>query len=247
MSRDSIVISRMRAITISREYGSGGGEIASRLASYLNWKLVDHEIVVQAARELDIPKAEAEVHDEYSEGIVGHILTAMLFAGTALPIRGTNPQVYHEVISRVITGAVTVGHVVVVGRGAQVLFANRRDVLHARIVAPLQLRVAYVMQREGLDLKTARSRVQLKDNDRHRYLQAQYRRNPDDSHLYDLVVNTGVLSLNSAVALIAQALQYKAERLATATEDLGPGTGLQPYPSQPGDFRPPESVQDTAK
>jgi cytidylate kinase len=146
-----------------------------------------------------------------------------------------------------ITGAAKVGHVVVVGRGAQVLFANRRDVLHVRIVAPLQLRVAYVMQREGLDLKTARSRVQLKENDRHRYLQAQYRRNPDDSHLYDLVVNTGVLSLDSAVALIAQALQYKTERLATATEDLGPGTGLQPYLSQPGDFRPPKSVQDTAK
>ena len=54
----------------------------------------------------------------------------------------------------------------------------------------------------GIDLKTARSRVQLKEKDRHRYLQAQYRRNPDDSHLYDLVVNTGVLSLDSAVALI---------------------------------------------
>ena len=162
-------------------------------------------------------------------------------------MREIDLQVYHEAISRVITGAVTPGHVVVVGRGAQVLLANRHDVLHVRIVAPLQLRVAYVMQREGLDLKTARSRVQLKDNDRHRYLQAQYRHNPDDSHLYDLVVNTGVLSLDSAVALIAQALQYKAERLATATEDLGPGTGLQPYPSQPGDLRPPKSVQDAAK
>ena len=247
MSKDSHVISRMRAITISREYGSGGGEIARRLASYLNWKLVDHEIVVQAARELNIPNAEAEAQDECSEGIVGHISMAISSIGTVPLMGGTNPLVYHETISRVITREVKVGHVVVVGRGAQVLFANRRDVLYVRIVAPLQLRVAYVMQREGIDLKSARSRVQLKEKDRHRYLQAQYRRNPDDSHLYDLVVNTGVLSLDSTVALIAQALQYKAEHLATATEDLGPGTGLQPYPSQPGDFRPPKSVQDTAK
>jgi len=246
MSRDPNGISRMRAITISREYGSGGGEIARRLASYLNWKLVDHEIVIQAARELDIPRAELEAHDEYSEGIVEHILAALAFTGSAPPMKETDAQVYHEAISRVVTGAVTVGHVVVVGRGAQVLFANRHDVLHARIVAPLQLRIAYVMQREGLDLKAARSRIQLKDHDRQRYLQAQYRHNPDDARLYDLVVNTGVLRLNSVVALIAQALQYKGERLAMATEDLGPGAGLLPYLSQPGDFRPPESMQDIA-
>ena len=49
-----------------------------------------------------------------------------------------------------------------------------------------------------------------------------------------------VLSLSHAVALIAQALEYKAERLATAVGDLGPETGLQPYPSQPGDFRLPD-------
>src|SRR5215472_15325643 len=156
MSGDSNLISRMHAITISREYGSGGGEIASRLASYLNWKLVDHEIIVQAARELGIPNAEAEEYDESSEGIVRDILTSVSEISHPSLMRGIDAQVYHEAVSRVITGAVMVGHVVVVGRGAQVLFADRRDVLHARIVAPHHLRVAYVMQREGLDAKTAR-------------------------------------------------------------------------------------------
>ena len=253
MSIDSNLISRMRAITISREYGSGGGEIALRLASCLNWGLVDHEIVVKVATELGISEAEAEAHDEYSQGIVGSILTRMRIisptplVGPMLSKIGTDPRLYHEVINGIITGAAAVGHAIVVGRGGQVLFANRRDVLHVRVVAPFQQRVAYVMQREGLDQKTARSRVQLKENDRQRYLQAQYRHNPEDVHLYDLVVNTGVLSLNNAVDLIAKALEYKAERLATPTEDLGPGAGLQPYPSQPGDIRPPESMPNTAK
>src|SRR3954454_15496845 len=44
----------MRAITISREYGSGGGEIAGRLATRLGWRLVDHEVVVRVARELGV-------------------------------------------------------------------------------------------------------------------------------------------------------------------------------------------------
>ncbi len=53
-------VSQMRAITISREYGSGGGEIATRLASRLGWQLIDHEVVVQVAHELGVSEAEAE-------------------------------------------------------------------------------------------------------------------------------------------------------------------------------------------
>src|SRR5579864_905756 len=136
MIRASNIISLMRAITISREYGCGGGEIASRLASYLNWKLVDHEIIVQVACELGIPNAEAEEYDEYSAGIVRDILTSISEISHPSLMRGIDAQVYHEAVSRVITGAVMVGRVVVVGRGAQVLFADRRDVLHVRIVAP---------------------------------------------------------------------------------------------------------------
>ncbi|TMC19430.1 MAG: cytidylate kinase-like family protein, partial [Chloroflexi bacterium] len=44
MDEDRSAVSSMRAITISREYGSGGGEIATRTATRLGWKLIDHEV-----------------------------------------------------------------------------------------------------------------------------------------------------------------------------------------------------------
>ena len=52
----------------------------------------------------------------------------------------------------IIIAAATSGHVVIVGRGSQVLLADRRDVLHVRVIAPLELRVAYAARREGLDI-----------------------------------------------------------------------------------------------
>jgi CMP/dCMP kinase len=62
-------IAAMRAVTISREYGSGGGEIAARLARRLNWQLIDHAIIEQTARELEVHETEVEKHDEeYVEG-----------------------------------------------------------------------------------------------------------------------------------------------------------------------------------
>ena len=57
----------MRAITISRQYGSGGGEVAARLARRLGWQLVDHEIVAQVAHRLGITEEEAQVRDEHVE------------------------------------------------------------------------------------------------------------------------------------------------------------------------------------
>ncbi len=235
---------RMRAVTISREYGSGGGEIASRLASRLGWRLVDHEIIVQVARDLDISEEEAEAYDERSQSTVSLILNSMrainptMFVMTPEPIV-SDSATYREALTRVVEAAASTGNVVIVGRGSQVLLNANRDVLHVRIVAPFEQRVAYVMKREALNQEEAQSRIQLKDHDRQRYLQIEYHHHPDEAQLYDLVINTGILELDSVVNLIEQTLEYKANRLHIPAEQLGPGAGLQRYPGRPGDIRPP--------
>src|SRR6202035_3509537 len=64
MDEDRSALAGMRAVTISREYGSGGGEIAARLAKRLAWQLIDHEVVVRVAEMLRVSEEEAEEHDE---------------------------------------------------------------------------------------------------------------------------------------------------------------------------------------
>jgi cytidylate kinase len=249
MNEDMDAIARMRAITVSREYGSGGGEIARQLAQRLGWQLVDHEVVVEVAHALGVSEAEVEARDERVEGLASRILSSlqlvepiMLVGSASLPEE--NERKYRDALYNVVEAAVTQGHVVIVGRGSQMLLAQRRDVFHARIIAPLQLRISYVMQRESLNQNDARSRVQLKDRDRIRYLQAEHHQSPEDAHLYDLVINTGVIDLDSAVDLIVLALESKARKLVTPTGQLGPAAGLPRYPGRPGDFRPPESVTE---
>lgn len=69
MEMNQQAIAAMRAVTISRQYGSGGGEIAARLARKLGWQLIDHAIIEQTARELEVHETEVEKHDEeYVEG-----------------------------------------------------------------------------------------------------------------------------------------------------------------------------------
>ncbi len=246
MEEHSEAIDRMRAVTISREYGSGGGEIAMRLAKRLGWQLIDHDIVRRVAQEMGVSEEEAEARDERAESLLSRILNSMQGIDPALMVNAppvaftSDALIYRQALSRVVNAAVTRGHVVIVGRASQVLLANRRDVLHVRVIAPLEMRVQYVMQREGLDEAAARSRVQMKDRDRIRYLQSEYQKNPEDPHLYDIVINTAVLDLDSVVDIICLTLEHKARRLAVPTGELGPVVGLPPYPGRPEDFRPPE-------
>ena len=245
-------ITAMRAITISREYGSGGGEIAARLAHRLGWQLIDHAIIEQTASELEVYVTEVEKHDEeYVEstrpGILDRILeqltpSASMTGGGGVLVRPSSSagaRTYQETMRHIITAAATTGHVVIVGRGGQVLLADKRDVLHIRVVAPLEQRVAYVVHREGLDTEAARRRVQAKDQARTRFMQTQYKCQHEDPHLYDLVINTAVLDLDSAVDQICLALEEKANRLSVPVEQLGPAAGLAPYPGKPADFRVP--------
>jgi cytidylate kinase len=259
MNEAQHAMTEMQAITISREYGSGGGEIAARLARRLAWRLVDHEIITQVAQELEIPEAEAAAYDEYVEGRIARILNSIrpILESSALPTPtayslpssavGTSSSTslssptagarrFYDTLRHVVLAAANAGHVVIVGRGGQVLLANRRDVLHVRVVAPLEQRVTYVVRREGLDEAAARARIQTKDHARNRYMQNQFHCNHEDPHLYDQVLNTGLLDLDSAVDLICLALERKASRLHVPTEELGPAAGMPRYAGQPADF-----------
>ncbi|MBA3948018.1 MAG: cytidylate kinase-like family protein [Herpetosiphonaceae bacterium] len=245
MAEERSTITQVRAITLSREYGSGGGEIAERLAQRLHWQLIDHEVVTRVAKRLGVSEAEVAEHDERADSLAARILNSLRFVQPIVPVSydvdvpaPMSSHVFYEAQSQVIDGAVAAGHVVIVGRGAQAHLASQRDVFHVRIVAPLEARVTYVIRREGRDQANARDRILHKDEERGRYLQMFYKQHPSDAHLYDLILNTAVLDLDSAVDVIALAVERKDKRLAIPLPELGPSTGLAPYPGQPEDFLP---------
>ena len=233
MSEDMDFIHQMRAITISREYGSGGGEIAVRLAQRLGWHLIDHNIVARIANEMGTSIEEAEAYDECTEGRASQILNGLQYLSLypdsmgILPLEAVpSEKDYPNVVNKLVRAAIVQGQVVIVGRASQVILAELRNVLHVRIIAPFEKRVACVMQREGIDYHAAESRIRSKDRDRARHLQREYHQKPEDVHLYDIVLNTSLLDLESAVETICFTLQQKAKGLFAKTNE----PGLPQYP-----------------
>ena len=239
-------ITAMRAVTISRLYGSGGGEIGALLAERLDWQLVDHEIVVEIAEQMGMTVQEADARDERAESFFARMLATMQVTSgglsypepLALPLRELQ-SAYHQVLKVTVKAAAEQGHVVIIGRGSQMLLAGRRDVLHIRVVAPLDRRIAYVARREGIPSEEAGLRIRRKDRDRRNYLRAQYHQVTDDPLLYDLTINTAVLDLRTAVDLIVMALEAKSATLGLPEEELGPAAGQSRYPGKPLDLQTP--------
>jgi cytidylate kinase len=230
MAKVQPTISEMHAVTISREYGSGGGEIAARLAQRLGWQLIDREVVAQVASELHIPEGEVEQLDEHVLGSISRILSTMRTSETVLttptPTPAETERAYYEALRHILVAAANMGHVVIVGRGGQMILAGRRDVLRVRVVAPLAQRVARIMHREGLDEDAARARIQMKDHDRERFMLTLFHRQHTDPHLYDLVINTDALDLDSAADVISLMLERKASRLTVPVEEPGSDAGM---------------------
>lgn len=249
MDTQQALIAQMRAITISREYGSGGGEIAQRLAKKLHWQLVDHDFVTRIAQLLGVSEQEVELQDEYAQSLAARILANMCSVDPALWVGAmsnsnmlaTTEEGYRQALTTVVQAVYEAGHVVIVGRGGQKVLAYQQDVVHIRIVAPLEKRITYVVEREGLDRDSARARIQQKDRSRERYLQANYHESNREPHLYDAVLNTSILDLTSITDIILFILERKASRLGIVAYELGPAAGSTCYPSQPQDFFPPIS------
>ncbi len=210
--------SPVSVITVSRQYGSEGGKIAAQLASRLHWQLTDYEIVVQAARASGMPEEEAIVYDEHAYSFTDRFfLSLQCSLGEVWPNQYPIPiwplrqeRLYHEALQHVVKKVAQAGEMVIVGHGVQAILANQPSTLHIRVVAPFLQRVQHVMQTEQWTEARSRASVQQKDWRQAHYLRSQHRRNVNDPLLYDLVINSEALDLESQVDLICLALERKA-------------------------------------
>jgi len=116
--------------------------------------------------------------------------------------REVDDQRFHTVVSEVIREVAQGGNVVILGRASNLVLRDWPETLHIGLVAPLEERVRRVAQREGLDPAEAERRVQEQESARQAYFRRFFRVQADDPLLYDLMLNTGRISVEEAVELV---------------------------------------------
>jgi cytidylate kinase len=185
----------MSAITISREMGSLGCQVAQVLGQRLGYRVVWREAINQAAIRAGAPEVALAVIDEL--GLLGLRPDAQAL------------QAYLTAIAQVMRELADAGQVILVGRAGQAILRGRADVYHVRVTAPIEVRAARLTQSKGLTIEAARAQVTASDRSRRRYLKRSYGIRWDDPDLYDLVVNTQFLSPVTAGDLIYRAFELR--------------------------------------
>lgn len=181
----------MNVITISRQYGSEGNFIADAVAKRLGFKLVTRDLVNQAALRAGAPSVALAVIDELH--LLGIKPTPLEF------------QAYIEAVKTVMEELAAQGNVIIVGRGGQILLRNHPSVFNVRIVAPVDIRIHRLAERENLTLQAATAQIRASDRERRTYLKRFFNSDWNDPFLYDLVINTAHVTAAAACDLICQA------------------------------------------
>lgn len=194
-------------ITISREFGSGGSELAQILGARLGWRVLDRDLVQHVARRLELDPRTVAMMDEHPPSIFARMSSALLISHPESPIsietsHVLSPDAIADATRTAMLDAAQSPQVIIVGHGSQCLFRDRADTMHIRLVAPVDSRIRRICSREPGEAASAAVHMRRIDSDRYAYVRRYYHSDWRDPLLYDLEINTGKVSTAAAVSAI---------------------------------------------
>jgi cytidylate kinase len=186
----------IKIVTVEREYGSGGGEIAQLLATQLGWKLWDQLLTEEIARLANCPKAVVEVREERNDPLYYRLFKSFLrgsYEGSlnAHKLNLVDSESILKITERVVQHAAKTGNSVIVGRGSQHFLRSRQDTLRVFLYAPRENKVRRLLAR-GKSEKEAQELVDTVDRERVDFIQKYFRVEWPDRAVYHTMINTAI-------------------------------------------------------
>src|ERR1700730_13189168 len=186
----------IRILTVEREYGSGGGEIAQLLSKQLGWKLWDQDLTEEIARLANCPKDIVQVREERTDPLYYRLFKSFLrgsYEGSlnAHKLNVVDSESILKITERVVQHAAKTGNSVIVGRGSQHFLRNRTDTLRVFLYAPREDNVRRLLAR-GKSEKEARQLVDNVDRERADFIQKYFHVEWPDRAIYHTMINTAL-------------------------------------------------------
>ena len=186
----------IKIVTVEREYGSGGGEIAKLLATQLGWKLWDQLLTEEIARLANCPKAVVEVREERTDPLYYRLFKSFLrgsYEGSlnAHKLNVVDSETILKFTEMVVKHAAKTGNCVIVGRGSQLFLRDRSDTLRVFLYAPREAKVQRLLAR-GKSEKEAEQLVDSVDRERTDFIQKYFGVEWPARTVYHTMINTEI-------------------------------------------------------
>jgi cytidylate kinase len=186
----------IKIITIEREYGCGGGEIAHLLAKHLEWTLYDQLLTEEIAKLADCPRTVVEVREERTDPLYYRLFKSFLrgsFEGSinAPKLHLVDSETIVRITRRVVEHAARRGNCVIVGRGSQQFLRDRPDTLRVFLYAPKEDKVRRLLAR-GKSEREAEELVDTVDRERADFVMRYFNVEWPDRAIYHAMINTTI-------------------------------------------------------
>jgi cytidylate kinase len=186
----------IRVITIEREYGSGGADIAKKVAARLGWKLWDQLLTNEIARLMECDCRVVEEHEEKRDPLSYRLFKAFLHGShegsqNAPRLKMADTDCIREVTERVVKSAAESGECVIVGRGSAYYLQSRRDAFHVFVYAPFSGKVRR-LQAAGKTESEAIHLAETVDRDRAAFIKKYFGVEWPDRHRFHLMINSAI-------------------------------------------------------
>jgi len=205
----------IRVVSVSRQVGSAGEEVAKALAPRLGFRYIDYQVIQAAAQEAGV-SPETVSESEHTPSLVTRILEAlarnpsMPVAAWADPVPlATSPLFtstdFRKFVENVIRDLAGQGNCVIVGHAGQVILRDRMDTLKVLVTGSAPPRARRIMTGMGVDEKTAMRTVERTDSERIEYFRRVYETGWLTPCTYDLCLNTDRMTPEQAAQLAESA------------------------------------------
>jgi cytidylate kinase len=198
-------------VTVSRQAGSRGTDLARLVSESLGFSFWDQELVNRIAEQIGAPEAMLRAVDEHPRGRLADLLSGILMGD-----RSTEEEYFAQLV-RLVGSLAERGGAVIVGRGAQFV-VGAESALRVRVVAPLDARVHTLAAQRGIRDAEARAEVERLDRERGAFMRHHYDRDVTDPAAYDLLINSATLPMESAVRVVVAAYRTKFPEAAAEAE-----------------------------
>ena len=211
----------IRVLTIEREYGSGGGEIAAAVAQRLGWKLWDQALTNEIARQMECDCRVVEEREEKRDPLFHRLMMAFMRGShegslNAPRLKIADAECIREVTESVVKNAAQCGGCVIVGRGSAYYLQDRRDAFHVFIYAPFDEKVRR-LRAEGKSEREAVQLAQTVDRDRAAFIKQYFDVEWPCRERFNLMLNSTIGEAASVETIVNALALFEKQRSSSAT------------------------------
>jgi cytidylate kinase len=197
--KDQTDEAQIPVITISKEPGAGGNLLAQNIADRLDLDLFNRDIIKEIAESAKISASVIETLEKKRLSGVEDFISSLVNK------QYLYPGLYLEHLMKVVCTIAEHGRAVIVGRGANFIIPPEKC-FSVRMVAPLDVRIQNIARRFGVLADEAKRRVIRRESRRSAFIRQSFNSDISDPIHYDLTINTGKMSMVSAVEAVIGAV-----------------------------------------